>query len=234
MLYLFLGFLTIFIVARLLRRKQPAPYPPGPKGLPLVGNIFDRPSTYPWLTYTQWGRTYGMQHLLYPFKHSNSLAFSHSKQGDIVYVDFLGQPVVILNSAKQASAMLDKKSAIYSDRPVLQMSAKLMGWDQITGLIPYGHQLREHRRYISHWIGSKGLVQKHQETLINENRKFLKKILADDEDLSMKIRKQVSLLTLILVISSRNFLSQSIRRCHAQTRIWIHRTGRSRPDDKIS
>ena len=35
------------------------PLPPGPKGYPLIGNLFDMPVHKPWLVYDQWRRTYG-------------------------------------------------------------------------------------------------------------------------------------------------------------------------------
>ena len=35
------------------------PLPPGPKGYPLVGNLFDMPVHKPWLVYDQWRKTYG-------------------------------------------------------------------------------------------------------------------------------------------------------------------------------
>ena len=33
-------------------------YPPGPKGLPIVGNIFDMPGAYGWLTFQEWARKF--------------------------------------------------------------------------------------------------------------------------------------------------------------------------------
>ena len=33
--------------------------PPGPKGLPLIGNVFDMPSENQWEAARQWGGTYG-------------------------------------------------------------------------------------------------------------------------------------------------------------------------------
>lgn len=54
--------LCLFIRAK---RRPPVPYPPGPKGVPLVGNVFDMPSTYLWRTFAEWGRTYGTHTLLY-------------------------------------------------------------------------------------------------------------------------------------------------------------------------
>ena len=35
------------------------PLPPGPKGYPLIGNLFDMPIHKPWLVYDQWRKTYG-------------------------------------------------------------------------------------------------------------------------------------------------------------------------------
>jgi hypothetical protein len=35
------------------------PLPPGPKGYPLIGNIFDIPVEKPWLVYKDWCKIYG-------------------------------------------------------------------------------------------------------------------------------------------------------------------------------
>ena len=39
--------------------------------------------------------------------------------GDLVYVDAIGQPILIVNSAKVALDLMDKRSTVYSDRPHL-------------------------------------------------------------------------------------------------------------------
>ena len=36
------------------------PLPPGPKGYPLIGSLFDMPFEKPWLVYDEWFKTYGM------------------------------------------------------------------------------------------------------------------------------------------------------------------------------
>jgi hypothetical protein len=36
---------------------------------------------------------------------------------DILYLEFLGQPVIILNSAEASNELLEKRGAKHSDRP---------------------------------------------------------------------------------------------------------------------
>lgn len=56
-----LGFVGLILIKKLLTRRSPAPLPPGPKGLPIVGNIFDMPSEQEWVTFAQWGEKHGRQ-----------------------------------------------------------------------------------------------------------------------------------------------------------------------------
>ena len=45
--------------------------------------------------------------------------------GDIIYIYAFGNPIIILNSAKAANDLLDKRSAKYSSRPVCLMVQEL-------------------------------------------------------------------------------------------------------------
>jgi len=54
----------LVVKAILLSTRRPS-LPPGPSGLPLVGNVLDMPTAKEWLTFAQWGETYG-ESLVFP------------------------------------------------------------------------------------------------------------------------------------------------------------------------
>ncbi|KAG5646918.1 hypothetical protein DXG03_001994 [Asterophora parasitica] len=90
-------------VAKAFKERGRHPLPPGPRGLPFIGNALQLPVDHEWFTFAKWGKLYG----------------------GVIHVSALGQPLIILNSIKAISDLLEKRSGIYSDRPVLPMAGEL-------------------------------------------------------------------------------------------------------------
>lgn len=63
------------------------------------------PTTYAWLTFAEWGRKYG----------------------PINYISIAGKSAIVINTHEAALDLLEKRAAIYSDRPRFVMASELCG-----------------------------------------------------------------------------------------------------------
>ncbi|KAG2152859.1 cytochrome P450 [Suillus clintonianus] len=156
----------VYLLLRVFSKKNPAPYPPGPAGLPLVGNVLDMPQIKPWLIFTEWGKKYG----------------------DISHVEVLGQHIMVVNSVKTAMDMLEKKSIVYSDRPVLPMTGELVGWKHALPLLSYGDRFRQYRKNFHRIIGSRAALGAYNPIEDIETRRFLKRVFETPDQLQEHVR----------------------------------------------
>ncbi|KAJ7648324.1 cytochrome P450 [Mycena polygramma] len=127
------GVLVVYLVSYILslRRHSRLPLPPGPKKLPLIGNLLDFPKTRQWETFKKWSKIY---------------------ESDILHLDASGTSIIILSSARAVHDLLEQRSSVYSNRPRLPMLNELMGWDFSLGLMPYGDHWLAHRKLVQNAV----------------------------------------------------------------------------------
>ncbi|EKM55870.1 uncharacterized protein PHACADRAFT_144742 [Phanerochaete carnosa HHB-10118-sp] len=160
---LFVGLVFACILAFYFA-KRPC-YPPGPKGLPIIGNLFDVPSDYAWITYRELGRRYG---------------------SDILHFEVFGLHIVVLNSMEAAEDLLDKRSGISSDRQQTVMIQELTGWHRSWAGMEYGDAWRQRRRLFHQHFRPLAVPQYHSsqakavlnllQSLLNSPEGFLEHI----------------------------------------------------------
>ncbi|KAJ7745595.1 cytochrome P450 [Mycena maculata] len=114
-----------YLVFRFYVKRRRSPLPPGPRGLPLVGNLYDIPKRQEWLSFMEMSRIY---------------------DSDIISLNLMGTTVIVLNSQAPVDALLEERSIIYSDRPSFTILNKLVGFKWHFGFMSYGAEWKNHRK----------------------------------------------------------------------------------------
>ncbi|KAM5537396.1 hypothetical protein V8D89_008915 [Ganoderma adspersum] len=127
----FLGGLLYYLLSSQRTGHSGIRLPPGPPGLPVIGNVLSLATSHPWKRFALWSSTYG----------------------PVVHLKVFNYNVIILNSSKAAFDLLDQRSANYSDRPRLGMLS-LVDLSWVIPLMPYGQWWRKHRRIVHRYCNS--------------------------------------------------------------------------------
>ncbi|KAK1228847.1 hypothetical protein PQX77_008114 [Marasmius sp. AFHP31] len=190
----------VFLVLRQLgRRRSNLPLPPGPRGLPLVGNLRDIAGIGgdPWVTYNQWSQVYG----------------------DVLHFKVLGHHTVVLNSYEATNDLLDKKSYNYSDRPGestrpleflgtcriltisqidMPMFIDLMRFGWNFAVMRYSDQWRLHRRTFNQFFQSR-VISQYNDIQRAATVKLMQNLEASPEDFFQHVKHQSGSILLKIV-----------------------------------
>lgn len=152
-------FVVLYLAYGVLKRSRRKPFPPGPVGLPVIGNLFDWPKLKMWETFGQWARTYG----------------------DIVHVNVAGKHILVINSIEAASALLHAKGSAYSDRPPMHFLANMVGWRDAMIMMDSGPEHRGARRLFEQQMGTKAVLSAGGGSAKRRIQQFLRKLSANDD-----------------------------------------------------
>ncbi|PIL29212.1 cytochrome P450 [Ganoderma sinense ZZ0214-1] len=120
---LVLGLLAFFLVRQYVQRRN---MPPGPNGVPFIGNKHQVPSIKPWRKFAEWNKEYGEPRPLY-----------------VDLVDCL-----VLGTAQAAWDLLEKRSDIYSSRPRCVVGGEILSGNMRGLMLPNGEAWRRWRKVL--------------------------------------------------------------------------------------
>ncbi|KIO18395.1 hypothetical protein M407DRAFT_31945 [Tulasnella calospora MUT 4182] len=149
------------------RNPQAMPYPPGPKPLPLIGNVFDMPRSQSSLTFIKWRDMYG----------------------PLTWVVTPGRQFLIVNDYEMIKELFERRGNIYINRPRLIMAGELIGLDKGTPLTQYGPVWRQHRRMLSHALLAPIVRRDYGPMMTKKTITFLKTLLDRPDDFILESKK---------------------------------------------
>ena len=153
-----LALLVTWGFSRLVLTESHKPLPPGPPRLPIIGNLHQAPKLYPWRKFQEWSNQYG----------------------PVFYLRFGLQDLVVLNNAKTATDLLDKRGNIYSSRPHVVMGGDCLSKGMRLLLMLYDSKYRKHQRIVSGHLNIKD-SQTYRPLQDLESRQLVYELLSTDD-----------------------------------------------------
>ncbi|KAJ5980223.1 hypothetical protein N7481_007521 [Penicillium waksmanii] len=160
----------LFAFKKLSGSKKAGKLPPGPKGMPIIGNLLDLPPA-------------GQQECVHWFKHKEVY-------GPLSSVTVLGKTIIIINDRKLALQILEKNSAKHSSRPRLVFADELSGWGNAPSSQDNTALLRSYRRAMAKIIGTRTSASRFDGLMEEETQRFLWRVLQTPEKFVDHIRTE--------------------------------------------
>ncbi|EAW15397.1 cytochrome P450 [Aspergillus fischeri NRRL 181] len=175
------GVLLVAGIWRLLQiGKRDPRMPKGPPTVPILGNFHQIPSTGLFARFGEWAKEYG----------------------PVFSLKFGPTNIIVLCDRKAVHELLDKRGAIYSDRPPSYVGRLLTQGDHIA-LEQMDPVWREKRKVISHNFSPKNLDEKHFLVQEAEGLILLNDLLRDTEGFYNHVRRYTASVASALAFGHR-------------------------------
>ncbi|KAF9509882.1 hypothetical protein BS47DRAFT_1320025 [Hydnum rufescens UP504] len=175
----FVAIAALLVHARFRRTSRP-PLPPGPPGEPFLGHLRIAPVGNPERAYQNWSREFN---------------------SDVIHFSVLNREIIVLNSAKAAVDLLDKRGANYRDRPNFTLF-EIMGMRNTLGFLRWGPQFQRHRRLLQGSF-TKRNIEAFRELQVSESRILVKNLIEKPEAYANLLRRFSSALIMGIVFGYR-------------------------------
>ncbi|KAK5310121.1 hypothetical protein LTR93_012107 [Exophiala xenobiotica] len=140
--------------------------PPGPPGIPLLGNLLDIPAKHPWFKFKTWAEQYG----------------------PIFRLDVFGRNIVVVSTEKIANDLLRERGNLYSSSEQLPMAAKLLSRDLRPLFLPYGELWRRGRK-VMHTMTMPTAAASYRPIQIYESERLLYDIIKIPEKYDLLLER---------------------------------------------
>ncbi|KAI0093002.1 cytochrome P450 [Irpex rosettiformis] len=176
-----IALLLCVVIHQLYARKQTrAPSLPSPPGDPILGHLRYMPDVNDRDTvFYDWG----------------------CKYGDVFQLNVLGKPIVVINSEKAAMELMEKRSAIYSDRPPMPLFER-DGWKDGVVAAKYGPLLTRQRKMF-HSPLAKGTMPEYEAVQEQEVNFLLQGLLDEPHECRRLFRLYTSSILTTLIYGHR-------------------------------
>lgn len=146
------------------------PYPPGPRALPVVGNVLDMPQSRFALTWTRFGEKYG----------------------PLTWLTVPGQNILVINSFEAAKELLETRPLLFADRPRFTMLTQLLGLGDYAVFNGYNSTWKKQRAHLKQSL-SASVVKRDYSSLFEANaQQYLGRCLVCPEDCVVGINRIVA------------------------------------------
>ncbi|KAF7302459.1 Cytochrome P450 [Mycena chlorophos] len=139
---------------------------PGPRALPLLGNLLDWPSEHQVTSMQDWAERYG----------------------PITKLSIFGKNILFLSSTATITELFVKQSSTFSDRPQLVFSQELCGMDVMHPMTQYGPDFREQRKFMKELLAPE-VQRTHEGLLAEEGRRLLRATFERPKDAARYLRR---------------------------------------------
>lgn len=136
--------------------------PPGPKGLPIVGNVLDLPPR---------GRP--------EYLHWSDI---NERYGPLASITCFGQTIITLGDHAMTIELLEKRGNSYSERPQAFFSSEMCGWKPFLGALGNNALLRASRKDVHGAVGSRASLVRKMPVMEAEGRRFLIRAMRQQGD----------------------------------------------------